>query len=113
MISDLLKRKGSKSTTMVSPQESKNPTNKNTIEFVSPFNDNTIESVTTGKDAIFLEDNRKTRHNKIHTPPGYTDTKISTTRNSKGVLFRKSKGVLTRKTKGVRRISKYYGSTDQ
>jgi hypothetical protein len=38
---------------------------------------------------------------KIHTPPGYTATKISTTRNSKGVLFRKSKDVLTTKTKGV------------
>ena len=63
MISDL-KRKGSKSTTMAAPQESENPTNKNKIEFVSPFNDNTIESVTTGKDAIFLDDNRKTRHNK-------------------------------------------------
>jgi hypothetical protein len=63
MISDQ-KRKGSKSTTMAAPQESENPTNKNTIEFVSPFNDNTIESVTTGKDAIFLDDNRKTRHNK-------------------------------------------------
>jgi hypothetical protein len=65
MISDL-KRKGSKSTTMAAPQESENPTNKNTIEFVSPFNDNTIESVTTGKDAIFLDDNRKTRQETIH-----------------------------------------------
>ncbi len=63
MISDL-KRKGSKSTTMAAPQESENPTNKNTIEFVSPFIDKTIESVTTGKDAIFLDDNRKTRYNK-------------------------------------------------
>jgi hypothetical protein len=61
MISDL---KESTSTTMAATQESENPTNKNTIEFVSPFNDNTIESVTTGKDAIFLDDNRKTRHNK-------------------------------------------------
>jgi hypothetical protein len=60
MISD----QESTSTTMAASQESENPTNKNTIEFVSPFNDNTIESVTTGKDAIFLDDNRKTRHNK-------------------------------------------------
>jgi hypothetical protein len=62
MISDL--KESTTSTTMAATQESENPTNKNTIEFVSPFNDNTIESVTTGKDAIFLDDNRKTRHNK-------------------------------------------------
>ena len=48
---------------------------------------------------------RKLLGQKTYTTSGPTGTILTTTRNSKGVLFRKSKGALTRKTKGVRRIS--------